>query len=65
MKDIINNAIKLATTAIILLAVSAASAQTISEKEEKIEGYRFEKRIVGQAHSKSSVLEIMVDAYHN
>jgi hypothetical protein len=40
-------------------------AQVKTEREEKIEGYKFEKRLVGPTHQKSSVLEIMVDRYNN
>ncbi|HOG19672.1 MAG TPA: hypothetical protein PKW37_04445, partial [Salinivirgaceae bacterium] len=42
-----------------------AKSQVKTEREEKIEKYKFEKRIVGPRHSKSSVLEIMVDKYNN
>ncbi len=42
-----------------------ALSQVKTEKEEKIEKYKFDKRIVGPKHQKSSVLEIMVDRYNN
>ncbi|MDD4746721.1 MAG: hypothetical protein RBR35_07040 [Salinivirgaceae bacterium] len=66
MNGLKNITIKLVTTVIaILITVGASNAQVRTEREEKIEGYRFEKRIVGPKHAKSTVLEIMVDSYNN
>ncbi|HPW66581.1 MAG TPA: hypothetical protein PLY32_03740 [Salinivirgaceae bacterium] len=46
-------------------AVFNAKSQVKTEREEKIDKYKFEKRIMGPKHKKSSVLEIMVDKYNN
>ena len=40
-------------------------SQARSEQEEKIDGYFFQKRLLGPKHRKSSVLEIMIDKYDN
>ncbi|HON17855.1 MAG TPA: hypothetical protein PK990_01660 [Salinivirgaceae bacterium] len=40
-------------------------AQPQTEREEKIAGYRYEKRLKGPNHQRSQVLEIMVDEYNN
>ncbi len=63
MKKAINN-IFLVVLLVCGVAFSAKS-QVKTEREEKIEKYRFEKRIVGPRHKRSSVLEIMVDKYNN
>jgi hypothetical protein len=57
--------ISLIVLTFVFAATSENFAQTKTEREEKVEGYRYEKRIVGPAHKRSSVLEIMVDRYNN
>lgn len=47
------------------MAPTKAAAQSMTEKEEKTAGYRFEKRLPGPKHQKSSVLEIMIDENDN
>ena len=49
---------------VLLFAISTTTfGQAQSELEEKIEGYFYHKRLVGPRHSKSSVLEVMVDKH--
>ncbi len=57
--------IALVVVALSMGITSESLAQTKTEREEKIEGYKYEKRLVGPTHKKSSVLEIMVDKYNN
>lgn len=51
--------------AVVCYIAPSAISQTKTEKEEKIAKYKFDKRLVGPKHQKSSVLEIMVDKYNN
>ncbi len=56
---------KLAISLALLILGTGLYAQQKTEREEKIEGYRFEKRLKGPGHQRSAVLEIMVDEYDN
>lgn len=50
---------------LILVSLSVFSISLYSQIDETVEGYFFQKRLLGPKHRRSSVLEVMIDKYDN